>query len=190
VRARTAAVRRGTRADADTLAWIETEARSAYFRHGPGTADTTPRPSREHVDTWRRRLMARPPATVLVAEIAGEVVGTVAAAQGEEPRVLEIEQFWVLPHLWSRGIGRLLQERLVAPARPHNCRQLTAWVWDINPRGVRFHRRAGWLADGRWRNGPANSQFLGMVLPLPDPSDGELLRSGPPSADDQRLSPR
>lgn len=172
MRARTTLLRPGRPGDADTLAWIATVSRAAYFGRVPAALDSTPRPAPEHVARWRSRLLAPAPAMVLVAELAAESVGTAAVAATGDPAVLRLEGFYVLPHLWSRGIGRQLHAAVLAHAAAVGAERLTADVWDADPRGRRFHLAAGWQDDGRVRPGPGGTRFVGMqvaVRPAPEP---------------------
>jgi GNAT superfamily N-acetyltransferase len=169
VRARTAALRLGVPGDADTLAWVAAVALAAYY--GQSLTGRTPRPAAEDVDRWRRRILSPHPAVVFVAELAGEAVGSLALAETLEPATLHLEGFYVVPHLWSRGVGRLLHDALVSHAVDTGTRRVLCEVWDVNPRGRRFHLAAGWTEDGRHRPGPRGSRFVGMELTVETAAD-------------------
>jgi ribosomal protein S18 acetylase RimI-like enzyme len=59
---------------------------------------------------------APPSGRLLVARVAGEVVGCVAL-RPLEPGICEMKRLWVEPGFAGRGIGRALAERVVAAAR-------------------------------------------------------------------------
>jgi GNAT superfamily N-acetyltransferase len=170
LRARTATVRRAHIEDAETLAWMGLVARAAYYSNEPMLTDSTPRPSQERVARWQRRVLAPPPALVLLAEVAGEPVGKLSIAATDDPQTVELKALHVLPHMWQRGIGSLLHDALVVHMRQVGARRAQTWVWDVNPRGRAFYERHGWVPDGRTRNVPNSWQFVGMTLQLPDAS--------------------
>jgi GNAT superfamily N-acetyltransferase len=59
---------------------------------------------------------ARPEGRLLIAKVAGDVVGCVGL-RPLEPAVCEMKRLWVEPGFAGRGIGRALAERIVAAAR-------------------------------------------------------------------------
>jgi GNAT superfamily N-acetyltransferase len=59
---------------------------------------------------------APPAGRLLIAKVAGDVVGCVGL-RPLEPAVCEMKRLWVEPGFAGRGIGRALAERIVAAAR-------------------------------------------------------------------------
>jgi putative acetyltransferase len=59
---------------------------------------------------------APPAGRLLIAKVAGEVIGCVGL-RPLEPGVCEMKRLWVEPGFAGRGIGRALAERIVAAAR-------------------------------------------------------------------------
>ena len=75
---------------------------------------------------------------VIVAEIAGEIVGFAAVVGGE------LDGLFVEPDLWGGGIGRLLVDAATHEAR----RRGLALTVIANPRARRFYENCGFTAEG------------------------------------------
>ncbi|MEH0110937.1 GNAT family N-acetyltransferase [Tersicoccus sp. MR15.9] len=93
---------------------------------------------------WRR-VMGEPENTVLVALVAGRVVGfaAVGAPHGENPpRERELVSLYVLAEHHGTGVGAALLDAALG-AGP-----ASLWVADPNPRAQAFYRRHGFARDG------------------------------------------
>lgn len=94
----------------------------------------------------------------LVAEIAGEVVGT-AALEGTE-----LATFFVYPEYQGRGIGAQLLHALERVALARNITTLTV---DASLTGAAFYAKMGYRKTGADREGTAGKQ-IGMAKRLAD----------------------
>ena len=94
---------------------------------------------------WARLLAdpAGPP--VVVAEVAGEVVGFAQAVPSrDEPpvRPLELATLYLRAAQHGSGLGQELLDAVVGD------RPASLWVAEQNPRARRFYERNGFTADG------------------------------------------
>ncbi|HEX7094903.1 MAG TPA: GNAT family N-acetyltransferase [Acidimicrobiales bacterium] len=134
--------------------------------------------------------LERPDAAVFVAELDGELVGSIRA---EVSFGIMSFGMWVAAAARGRGIGRALVDAVVAWAREVGAHKVSIEVWPHNERALRLYRSMGFVIEGRkrrhWRrrNGELwDSLLLGKVLdesspasPYPDaPSARTVERPG------------
>ena len=72
---------------------------------------------------WQEEYDGRTGVLLLVADAAGEVVGT-AAVRFLEPGVGELKRMWLRPSCQGRGLGRRLMDACLDEARGLGCRAL------------------------------------------------------------------
>jgi GNAT superfamily N-acetyltransferase len=72
---------------------------------------------------WQEEYDGRTGVLLLVADAAGEVVGT-AAVRLLEPGVGEVKRMWLRPASQGRGLGRRLMDACLDEARRLGCRAL------------------------------------------------------------------
>ena len=168
-------IRVGRAEDADAIALLHETARRAYYAADgqPWQPPTESDPDR--LETWQLLLAAPARATVHCAWAEGRVVGVLSMgtplhASSTGRRLLELHALYVLPGVWSVGIGSALHDvftgRLSAGPEEHGVLE----VWSGNDRALAFYRRRGWTPDHRSRPGPGGSSYLGMTLPRRPPS--------------------
>lgn len=100
---------------------------------------------------WRRNI-EDPTSTVHVAaDPAGHVGGFIAVGHSQDEdqagAVGALFAVYLLPQLWSRGIGGRLHAAGVA-ALAARFEEATLWVLDSNARARTFYERHGWQLDG------------------------------------------
>lgn len=109
-------------------------------------------PEREAM--WRR-MVERQPSQLLVARVAGEIIGFVAfGASRDEDAPTDQAEIWAIyvkVASWSTGAGRLLwlqaQQRIVA----EEYKSVSLWVVAGNERAVRFYEHAGFVVEPQSR---------------------------------------
>ncbi|WP_330861082.1 GNAT family N-acetyltransferase [Aidingimonas lacisalsi] len=103
---------------------------------------------------WRR-MVERLPAQLLVACVAGEVVGFVAFGasrdKGEPTDRAEIFAIYVNVACWSMGAGCLLWLQAHQRIMAEGYKSVSLWVLADNERAVRFYERAGFVVDPQSR---------------------------------------
>jgi ribosomal protein S18 acetylase RimI-like enzyme len=78
----------------------------------------------------------------------GSMPGAAMPGREGRPAAAELYAIYVLPSLWSSGVGRALLTEVVDRARQAGYRSLSLWVLDGNARARRFYERAGFAATG------------------------------------------
>lgn len=102
---------------------------------------------------WRVLVAAH---CVLVARVAGKVVGVVRFGGDEEDaRRGHVFSLYVDPAESGGGVGRALLGRACEELAADGFRRATLWVFAANERALRFYRAAGWSPTGRTRTEPA-----------------------------------
>ena len=81
-----------------------------------------------------------------VGELDGRVVGYVVARADGHDSV--IDDIWVHPSSWGRGIAAALIARAEDDMRNRGGRLLSAWVPEDSPTGRRFFDKLGWRPSG------------------------------------------
>jgi len=112
--------------------------------------NAAPIPPSVHSDSevrdWVESTML-PNCDVWVASDPGQIVGVLALSPGW------IEQLYVAPSHWRRGVGRLL----VQHAKEHNPNGLALWTFASNVPAQRCYERLGFIAVER-TDGSANEE--------------------------------
>lgn len=105
----------------------------------------------EKRELWWRETLARGSPQVLVARDEESVCGFVCFGasrdEGAPPATSEFWAIYLLPRVWSRGVGRRLCGQALVQLRADGFRQIMLWVLAGNERAVRFYRREGFSAD-------------------------------------------
>jgi ribosomal protein S18 acetylase RimI-like enzyme len=103
---------------------------------------------------WRR-MLEQQPSNLLIARVAGQVVGFVAfgAARDEDAPAdrAEIWALYVKATHWSTGAGRLLSMEALRRIAAQGYESVSLWVIAGNERAIRFYERAGFMVDSRAR---------------------------------------
>jgi len=94
---------------------------------------------------WRRGLETR---TRFVAEVDGEVAGTVSAGPGKGRAFAAVTAMWVDPRFRRQGIGDLLLRSVLEWIRSKNYREVYLWVTDGNDNAERLYLRHGFTRTG------------------------------------------
>lgn len=82
-----------------------------------------------------------------VADLSGRVVGyVVSRSVGTD---CEIDDLWVHPTSWGRGVAAALLARAEDDMRSRGGRSMTAWVPEDSPTANRFLDKLGWRPTGR-----------------------------------------
>lgn len=120
--------------------------------------------------TWFRR-QQRFGYPVLVAEVAGTVVGFTAYASfrgsGKWPGYRHTVEHTIHVHedYWGRGLGRSLLEALIERARAHGVHVMVAAVDGANTESIAFHSRLGFTTVARMPEvGRKFDRWLDLVL--------------------------
>jgi GNAT superfamily N-acetyltransferase len=94
---------------------------------------------------WRRGLETR---TRFIAEIDGEVVGTVSGGPGKERAFAAVTAMWVDPRFRKQGVGDLLLTTVLDWIRAKRYREVYLWVADGNVNAERLYLRKGFARTG------------------------------------------
>lgn len=142
--------------DARALAEVHDSSwRSAYDRIVPGlrpqSASLQEREQRARL--WIERSEAGTK-VLLVAEIAGEVVGFCGAGpcereDGDPRKVAEIAALYLVESAWGLGIGSTLQVQMLEELKERGFEAAVLWVLEENARARRFYESRGWKRDAR-----------------------------------------
>ena len=98
----------------------------------------------------------------LVAEVDGDVVGTVTFGKGRENASLaEIQSIYVLPDHWSKGQGSDLFRAVMERAKAQGYPGLYVWTLEGNTRAKAFYEHMGMTATGETRE----FEIAGSYLP-------------------------
>lgn len=99
---------------------------------------------------WHR-MVEHQPGHLLVARIAGQVVGFVAfGASRDEGAPSDRAEVWAIcvrPSFWSAGAGRQLWLAALQQVRAEGYKSVSLWVIANNERAINFYTRAGFVAD-------------------------------------------
>jgi GNAT superfamily N-acetyltransferase len=87
--------------------------------------------------------------TRFVAEIDGEVVGTVSGGDGKTSRAAAVTAMWVDPRFRRRGVGELLLASVLDWARADGYREVFLWVTEGNENAERLYVRHGFARTGQ-----------------------------------------
>jgi GNAT superfamily N-acetyltransferase len=124
----------------------------------------------ERIAMWRDRIPRTDVPPLLVAVVAGEVVGF--AAFGAERSTTEptdatdptgCGELYAMnldPAHWGKGVGRALLRQATAALSALNYREAVLWVIPENTRAVTLYESEGWVADGA----VSTEEILGVVV--------------------------
>jgi GNAT superfamily N-acetyltransferase len=115
---------------------------------------------RAAVSTRWAEALEDPAASIVVAEVDGEVVG-VALVRPEW-----LEGLYVAPDWRGKGVADRLHDRALETLRGWGSERCHLWVLEENPRARRFYERRGWRENGRRRvvPFPPNPLDVGYTL--------------------------
>jgi GNAT superfamily N-acetyltransferase len=125
---------------------------------------------------WRDILAADLPATTLVVESDGQVMGFATIGDSRDSDaptgVGELWSIYVHPDRWGTGLGFALHGAALRALIDHGNQEATLWVLRQNERGRRFYERQGWFADGAHKVGhkgevPLDEMRYRLHLPAP-----------------------
>jgi GNAT superfamily N-acetyltransferase len=153
-------IRRARGDELDALLYVQREAAVEAFAH-VFPPESFPFPDDEVREAWRRAL-ADPELEVFVAEVDGEMVGSVSVDH-EYLRTL-----YVLPSHQGTGVGSALHDHALDRLRALGARQAKLWTLEENDSARRFYERRGWKLNGETRvvEFPPNPIDVGYSLPL------------------------
>ena len=100
---------------------------------------------------WQEEYDGRAGVLLLVADPAGEVVGT-AAVRLLEPGVGELKRMWLRPSCQGRGLGRRLMDACLDEARRLGCRALRLDTQAKLEAAVRLYRAYGFSEVARYND--------------------------------------
>ncbi|MGW4292719.1 GNAT family N-acetyltransferase [Micromonospora chersina] len=165
-------VREATLADLDELIDVHTQARLAYYGAGGLASESIVNPTleREQRTGWAAAI-GSPRKRVLCAVVEGRIVGIAAmgpplSSEVDAGTVGQLYQIHVIPGSWRKGIGSRLHALFVRYLKEISLPTGVLEVWERNSRARAFYTRHGWKPDGESREGPDNSQYIGMRLEL------------------------
>lgn len=144
------AIRLAVRADARAIAEAHAASWQSAYRDLMPASVLANLSISQREDNWRK-FLDEPRATLLVAEVAGEVVGMLALAPTHDedaaPSTLEILALYVVPQQQRRGIGRALLAACVSVAARSGATSLMLWTLERNQSARRFYTRCGFRGD-------------------------------------------
>ena len=100
---------------------------------------------------WQEEYDGRTGALLLVADPAGEVVGT-AAVRLLEPGLGELKRMWLRPSRQGRGLGRRLMDACLDEARRLGCRALRLDTQTKMEAAVHLYRAYGFSEIPRYND--------------------------------------
>lgn len=143
---------------ADVPALADLMARTFRDAFGPANRpeDLALHLARSYGPAQQRRELADPAVSTLLAEVDG-VLGGYAQLKDEPERPAAVTglaplQLWrfYLDQAWiGRGVAQVLMAAVKQTARSRGARTLWLGVWEQNPRGIAFYRKAGFEAVDR-----------------------------------------
>ena len=98
---------------------------------------------------WRQGLRAR---TRFVAEVEGEVAGTVSGGVATDSGSAAMTAMWVDPRFRRSGVGDLLVKTVVDWAKRARYAHMLLWVADGNGAAERLYFRNGFRRTGTQQN--------------------------------------
>lgn len=152
-------VRPARREDAAAIADVHVLTWQAAYEHVFGEERLAGIGERRRAQ-WEEWLADQQPRwQVLVAEVAGRVVGFASVGESrDEAGKGELAAIYVLPDAWGSGAGSALMASALEELRGYS--SATLWVLEDNPRARRFYEREGWILDG----GRREEEFLGVTV--------------------------
>ena len=97
--------------------------------------------------SWRAQILESSPTEIVVAEIDQRLIGwaSFGPSRDDDAResIGELYAVYVLPELWSTGVGRALWNRAKGRLVERGFQRATLWVLRDNVRVIRFYEAAG-----------------------------------------------
>jgi len=112
---------------------------------------------------WQEEYDGRTGVLLVVADAAGEVVGT-AAVRLLEPGVGEIKRMWLRPAWQGRGLGRRLMDACLDEARRLGCRALRLDTQAKLEAAVHLYRAYGFSEVARYNDNHRADIWMERVL--------------------------
>ena len=112
---------------------------------------------------WQEEYDGRTGVLLVVADAAGEVVGT-AAVRLLEPGVGELKRMWLRPAWQGRGLGRRLMDACLDEARGLGCRALRLDTQAKLEAAVRLYRAYGFSEVARYNDNHRADIWMERVL--------------------------
>jgi GNAT superfamily N-acetyltransferase len=153
-------IRRARGDEAEALLRVQREAAVAAFAH-VFPPNSYPFPDEEVRDAWRRAL-ADPAVEIYVAEVDGELAGSVSVGDGF------LRTLYVLPAHQGTGVGSALHDHALDRLRAMGAHEAKLWTLAENHGARHFYERRGWRLNGETRvvEFPPNPVDVGYSLPL------------------------
>ena len=140
-------VRLAVPADVEPAIAVWRAASAAYHGGGPASRST---------ELGLRGSAQQPDAFLLVAEVAGQVVGMGLARQGladgagpPVPGLCFLSMIAVAPDRWGEGVGGRVVDAVLAEARVRGYTRAQLWTRAANVRAHRLYERRGFRRTGR-----------------------------------------
>ena len=145
-------VRNAVADDADAMGLLHVRAWQSAYRGVMPDAYLDGLQAEERVAMWRSRISRTELPPLLVAELAGDVVGfaTFGLAQGESGST-SVGQLYALnidPAHWGKGIGRALLHEVSTALTAMKFHEAVLWVVPENARARALYESEGWAEDG------------------------------------------
>ena len=115
------------------------------------------------ISHWQEEYDGRSGVLLLVADPAGEVVGT-AAVRLLEPRVGELKRMWLRPSSQGKGLGRRLMDACLDEARRLGCRALRLDTQARMEAAVHLYRASGFSEIPRYNDNRRADIWMERVL--------------------------
>lgn len=112
---------------------------------------------------WQEEYDGRTGVLLVVADAAGEVVGT-AAVRLLEPGLGELKRMWLRPAWQGRGLGRRLMDACLDEARRLGCRALRLDTQAKLEAAVRLYRAYGFSEVARYNDNHRADIWMERVL--------------------------
>ena len=153
-------IRRARPDESDALLHVQRAAAIEAFAH-VFPPESFPFPDDEVREAWRRGL-ADPAIEVFVAEVDGEIVGSVSVGHGF------LRTLYVLPSHQGTGVGSELHDHALDRLLALGAHEAKLWTLEENDSARRFYERRGWKLNGETRvvEFPPNPIDVGYSLPL------------------------
>jgi ribosomal protein S18 acetylase RimI-like enzyme len=113
---------------------------------------------------WNDALRDGDPRTwTLVADDGTQICGFAKAGPSRDADAAadtgELYMLYLLPGYWRRGLGNLIQRRILLDMAEAGFRAATLWVLETNIRARRFYESTGWRPDGQVKTEPYGENF-------------------------------
>ena len=118
----------------------------------------------DRISMWRGRISRTDLPPILVAEVAGEVVGFAAFGTEHPPsdsnKRGQLHAINLDPTHWGKGIGRVLLGRVTEALRAAGYEEAILWVVPENVRARGLYESEGWTTDGDI----STDEILGVIV--------------------------